>query len=243
MTPVTDFNPDELVVRDLLEPFARVQPVRLKRRPEWERARRFRRPALAVAAGAALMLVAAGVAAATGVLPGWQTHLAIVQSPFMTATNPAALPGSIVNVSAPGPESATFEMVTNDTETVGTQQEHCTAIVAVGVEGRSIGNFPSLRGCGVAHQISPQGSNSGAAGIEWQLPGATYAVIYGAGVAPSAAKVALVASDGDTVATGPVEGGYFLVYAPFARATGSLVFYNQQGQAVDKLDSPNAYSG
>jgi hypothetical protein len=240
MTPAIDFDCDEIVVRDLLEPLARVQPVKLQRRPNRQPARRFR-PAFAIAAGAAaLMLVAAGVAAATGVLPGWQNHQAIIQSPFMTATNPAALPGSIVNFSAPLPESATFEIVTNDTETVGTLHEHCTAIVALDAQGRSLTDFPGLRGCGT----HPRTESSEAAGIQWQSrSGATYAVIYGAGAAPSAAKVALVAGDGETVATAPVKGGHYLVYAPFAQAAGNLVFYNPHGQVVDKLDSPSAYSG
>jgi hypothetical protein len=70
--------------------------------------------------------------------------------------------------------------------------------------------------------------------------GATYAVIYGDAAVPSAVKVALVASNGDTVATGPVDGGYFLVYAPAEQAAGSLVFYDQQGQIVDKLGSPHS---
>lgn len=238
MTPVIDFDRDERVVRELLEPFARVQPVKLKRHPYGQRTRRFR-PAFAVAAGAALLLVGAGVAAATGVLPGWKTEQTIIQSPFMTATNPAALPGSIVNLSAPGPDSSTVELVSNDTERVGTLQEQCTAIVATDADGRSLGDFPSLRGCGVAGQISPQGSSSGAARIDWTLPsGATYAVIYGAGAAPTAVKVALMASNGDTVATGPADSGYFLLYAPLEQATGTLVLYNQQEQIVDKLDSP-----
>ena len=208
--------------------------------PEPVGARLASRPRVAVAvAAAALMLVGAGVAAGTGVLPGWKREQAIFQSPFMTAADPAALPGSIVNFSAPGPESSTVELVGNDTETVGTLQEHCTAVVAIDAEGRPLGDFPGLRGCGVAHQISPQGSGSGAARIEWTLPsGVTYAVIYGAGEAPSAVKVALVASNGDTVATGPAEGGYFLLYAPLDQATGSLVLYDQQGQVVDKLDNP-----
>ncbi len=239
MNSEIDFDGDEIVVRDLLEPFARVHPVKLKRHHKRERARRFR-PASAVAAAAALMLLAAGVAAATGVLPGWQTHQEIIQSPFMTATNPAALPGSVVNFSAPLPESATFEVVTNDTETVGTLQEHCTAIAAVDAEGRSLADFPGLRGCGV----HPRTESSGAAGIQWQSPsGATYAVIYGAGAASSAAKVALVAGDGKTVAIGTVKGGYFLVYAPFDHAAGSLVFYDLQGQVIARRDSPSAYSG
>jgi hypothetical protein len=34
---------------------------------------------------------------------------------------------------------------------------------------------------------------------------------------------------------GPLRGGYFLVYAPAEQAVGSLVFYDQQGQVVDKI--------
>jgi hypothetical protein len=233
MTPVIDFDRDELVVRDLLEPFARVQPVTLGRHPNGQRARRFR-PVLAVAAGAALMLVAAGVAAATGVLPGWETVQAIRQSPFMIATDPAAAPGSIVRLSVPGPESATLKVVTNDTETVGTLHEHCTALVATDAEGRSIGG---LRGCGVARQVAAE-TGSGAAPYEWQSPsGVTYAVFWGQAAVPSAAKVALVADNGATIATGPVEGGYFLIYAPAQLSTGSLAFDDERGMVVGRIES------
>jgi hypothetical protein len=229
MTPVSDLDHDEILVRELLAPFARVQPVKLERHRDGKRARRHR-PALVVAAAVALMLVAAGVAAGTGVLPGWKTVQAIRQSPFMNATDPATAPGSRVRVSVPGPESATLKVVTNDTETVGTLQENCTALVATDAEGRSIGG---LRGCGVAHQIRIR---SGAAPYEWQSPsGVSYAVFWGQAPVPSAARVALVARNGNTVATGPVEGGYFLVYAPAEQAVGSLVFTDEHGQVVSRL--------
>lgn len=231
MTPLIDFDRDELLVRELLAPFARVQPARLERHRSRQRMPRFRRPLLAAATAAAFMLVGAGVAIGTGVLPGWRTEHALIQSPFMTATDPAAAPGSTVRLSVSGPESATLEIVTNDTETAGTLQEHCTAFVATDAEGRSIGG---LRGCGVAGQVAAE-TGSGESPYEWQSPsGATYAVFYGEAPVPSAAKVALVAGNGVTVATGPVEGGYFLVYAPAEQAVGTLIFYDQQGQMVDK---------
>jgi len=53
--------------------------------------------------------------------------------------------------------------------------------------------------------------------------------------ASTAATVALVAGNGDTVATEPVERGYYLVYAPVDQAAGNLVFYDAHGQVVDEL--------
>lgn len=232
MAPVIDFDRDDIVARELLAPLARVRPARLEHHRSPQRTPRFRRPLLAAAAAAAFMLVGAGVAVGTGVLPGWRTEHAIIQSPFMTATDPAAAPGSTVRLSVPGPESATFEIVTNDAETVGTLQEHCTAFVATDAEGRSIGG---LRGCGVPGQVAAE-TGSAESPYEWQSPsGVTYAVFYGAAPVPGSAKVALVAGKSVTVATGPVEGGYFLVYAPAEQAVGSLVFYDRQGQVVDTI--------
>jgi hypothetical protein len=232
MTPVIDLNRDEDVVRELLAPFARVQPVTFRRRPTRQRLRRFR-PVLAIAAGViALSIVGAGVAAATGVLPWWKTQQAIMASPFFTSTDPAAVAGSTVYLSVPGPESTTFEIVTNSTVTVGTLQEHCTAIVVKDAQGRS---QRGLTSCGAAGAAT---ANAGS--FEWQAPsGATYAVISGTTPVSTAAKVALVASNDVTVATKPVVGGYFLVYAPAEQAAGRLVFYDGHGRVVDELGSPH----
>ena len=102
--------------------------------------RRFRRRrvVLIAAVGAAITVVGAGVAAATGVLPWWntvQTMRSGMSSPFATSADPAAVPGSTVRLSVSGPASTTFEVVTN-TVTVGTDQENCTAIAVKDAQGR-----------------------------------------------------------------------------------------------------------
>jgi hypothetical protein len=75
--------------------------------------RRFRRGRNADRrAGAVFIAVGAGVAAATGVLPGWKTEQAVMSSPFFTSADPATVAGSTVSLSVPGPESTTFEVVT-----------------------------------------------------------------------------------------------------------------------------------
>ena len=120
-----DLDRDDDVVRELLARLPRVQPVTFRRHPRRHRLRRVRPvPAVAVAV-IALAGVGAGVAAATGVLPWWpaeQAAMSAMSSPFATSADPAAVPGSTVRLSLPGPESTTFEIVT-DTVTVGTIQE------------------------------------------------------------------------------------------------------------------------
>src|ERR1700690_2525166 len=76
--------------------------------------RRFgrRRVVLIAAVGAAITVVGAGVAAATGVLPWWNSEQAMT-SPFGTSADPAAVAGSTVRLSVSGPASTTFEVVTN----------------------------------------------------------------------------------------------------------------------------------
>jgi hypothetical protein len=233
MTPAIDLDRDDDVVRELLAPLARVQPVAFRRRLTGHRLRRFRPlPAVAVAV-IALAGVGAGVAAATGVLPWWhaeQAAMSAMSSPFATSADPAAVPGSTVRLSVPGPESTTFEVVT-DTVTVGTDQEHCTAIAVTDARGRSQHLMTS---CGAAGAAVAEAGR-----VDWQAPsGAAYAVIAGASPISTAAKVALLAGNGVTATTEPVAGGYYLVYAPAELSTGSLVFYDERGQVVDELGSP-----
>ena len=64
MTPVIDLDHDDGVVRELLAPFARVQPVTLRRHPTRHRPRRVR-PVLAIAVAVAA-LAGAGIAIAAG---------------------------------------------------------------------------------------------------------------------------------------------------------------------------------
>ena len=72
--------------------------------------------------------------------------------------------------------------------------------------------------------------------FEWQTPsGVTYAIVAGPTPTSTAAKVALLASNGVTATTEPVAGGYYLVYAPAELSVASLVFYDARGQVVDEL--------
>jgi hypothetical protein len=194
--------------------------------------RRFerRRVVLIAAVGAAITVVGAGVAAATGVLPWWnsvQTMSSAMSSPFATSADPAAVAGSTVRLSVSGPASTTFEVVTN-TVTVGTDQENCTVIAVKDAQGRSQHLMTS---CGAPGAAVAQAGSFG-----WQAPsGVTYAIVAGPTPTSTAAKVALLASNGVTATTEPVAGGYYLVYAPAELSVASLVFYDARGQVVDEL--------
>lgn len=194
--------------------------------------RRFerRRVVLIAAVGAAITVVAAGVAAATGVLPWWntvQTMRSGMSSPFATSADPAAVPGSTVRLSVSGPASTTFEVVTN-TVAVDTGQADCTAIAVKDAQGRSQHLMTS---CG-----APGAAVADAGSFDWQAPsGVTYAIVAGPTPTSTAAKVALLASNGVTATTEPVAGGYYLVYAPSELSVASLVFYDARGQVVDEL--------
>jgi hypothetical protein len=185
---------------------------------------------LIAAVGAAITVIGAGVAAATGVLPWWnsvQTMRSAMNSPFATSADPAAVAGSTVRLSVSGPASTTFEVITN-TATVATGQANCTAIAAKDAQGRSQHLMTS---CG-----APSAAVAQAGSFNWQAPsGVTYAIIAGPTPTPTAVKVALLASNGVTATTEPVAGGYYLVYAPAELSAASLVFYDARGQVVDEL--------
>lgn len=197
-----------------------------------------------IAASAATFAVGVtGIAAGAGVMPWWhsaQTMRSAMNSPFLTSADPAALPGSTVRLSVPGPASTTFEVVT-DTVAVATGKANCTAIVVKDAEGQS---QRLLSSCGVLGAAVAQ-----AGSFEWQAPsGATYAVIAGPSPTSTAAKVALVGSNGVSATTEPTGDGYYLVYARIQLSTGRLVFYNARGQVVDELalsrsGTPDARAG
>jgi hypothetical protein len=188
---------------------------------------RRRRVVLIAAVGAAITIVGAGVAAATGVLPWWSSVHAIESSPFATSADPASVPGSTVRLSVPGPDSTTFEVVTN-TVTIGTDQENCTAIAVKDAQGQSQHLMASCGAPGAA--VAQTGS------FDWRAPpGVTYAIFAGPTPTSSAAKVALLASNGATATTEPIAGGYYLTYAPVELSVASLVFYDARGQVVDEL--------
>jgi hypothetical protein len=180
----------------------------------------------AVAAGLVLVATAA-VATATGVMP-WITRAQEFRSaPFVTSPNPAALPGSNVVLTVPGPESTTFEVITNNTVTIGGKVNSCLAVINKDSEGHRQG--AGLTGCGAAGAVA-----FAAGSFDWQAPSGTkYAVVEGTA---DAATVALRDPNGTTLATWKVEGGYFLIYT-LATATlpsdGSLVFSDASGHVVN----------
>lgn len=83
MTPVFELDHEDEVVRDLLAPFARVEPVRLRRRP----ARRARPWIVAAAAGVVAILVLASLATAGAFGP---LHGASISPTPPTLTTPAS---------------------------------------------------------------------------------------------------------------------------------------------------------
>ena len=83
---------------------------------------------------------------------------------------------------------------------------------------------------------APGAAVADAGSLDWQAPsGVTYAIVAGQTPTSTAAKVALLASNGVTATTEPVAGGYYLVYAPAELSVASLVFYDARGQVVDEL--------
>lgn len=188
-----------------------------------------RRLVVAAVGGVLVLLAAAGVATGTGVLP-WITRAQEFDStPFVTTSTPETLPGSNVVLSVPGPEATTFEIITNDTVTIGGKVNSCVAVINTDAQGQRQG--AGLTGCGPARAASPAAGE-----FDWQAPsGATYAVVEGTA---DAATVALRDPSGATLATGKVEDGYFLLYT-LATATlpsnASLIFSDSSGHVVDTL--------
>jgi hypothetical protein len=195
------------------------------------RRRRRERLVLVAVSSAAVALAAVSIATATGMMPWITREKQFLSTPFVTVPNPATVAGSKVVLTVPGPESTTFEVITNNAVTIGGELNSCTAVINKDAQGRS---QPLGHGCG--------GQNAATALFEsgdWQAPsGAKYAVVDGPKPTSEAATVALTDRDGVTIATGHVGGGYFLVYIPATEAlpsTGSLVFFDASGEVVDKL--------
>jgi hypothetical protein len=188
-----------------------------------------RRLGLVAGSGAAFAIAGTGIAAATGVLPWWTSVAAVRSSPFATAQDPAAVAGSQVRLAVPGPESTTFEIVTN-TMATGAGQMNCAAVAVKDANGRSQHLTTSCGGAGAAV--------ARAAGLDWLAPsGAAYIIVTGPDPTSDAATVALKDSHGVTGPSEPVGGGYYLAYAPADKVspTSSLVFYDASGHVVDEL--------
>jgi hypothetical protein len=194
------------------------------------RRRGHKRLVLTAVAGGLVLLGAAAAATATGVMP-WITRAQEFSSaPFVTTPNPAALPGSNVALTMPGPESTTFEVITNNSVTIGGKVNSCLAVINKDSQGQRQG--AGLTGCGAAGAAI-----AGAGSFGWQAPSGTkYAVVEGTQPTSNAAIVALRDPNGATIATGKVAGGYFLIYTlatPTLPSNGSLVFSDASGHVID----------
>lgn len=188
-----------------------------------------KRLVLTAVAGGLVLIATAAVATATGVMPWITREHEFNSTPFVTTPTPETLPGSHVVLAMPGPESTTFEVITNNTVTIGGKVNSCVAVINKDSQGQRQG--AGLTGCGAAGA-----AGFGAGSFDWQAPsGTTYAVVEGSA---DAATVALRDPNGATLATGKVEGGYFLIYT-LATATlpsnTSLVFSDASGHVVDSL--------
>jgi hypothetical protein len=203
------------------------------------RRRRRERLVLIAVPSAVVALAAAGIATATGVMPWITREQQFTSTPFVTVSNPATVAGSKVVLTVPGPESTTFEVITNNTVTIGGKVNSCVAVINKDSQGQPQG--AGLKGCGAAPRASgpPGAAGAGAGSFDWQAPSGTkYAVVEGTEATPNAATVALRDPNGATIATGQVAGGYFLIYTlatPTLPSNGSLVFSDASGEVVDKL--------
>jgi hypothetical protein len=196
------------------------------------RRRKRERLVLFAVSSAVVALAAASIATATGVMPWIRGEQQFLSTPFVTTPNPATVPGSKVVLTVPGPESTTFEVITNNTVTIGGELNSCTAVINKDAQGRF---QPIGTGCAGPNAVTAKDVSESS---DWPAPsGAKYAVVDGPEPTSEAATVAITDRDGVTIATGHVGGGYFLVYTPATEAlpsTGSLVFFDTAGEVVDK---------
>lgn len=204
------------------------------------RHRGHKRLVLTAVAGGLVLLGAAAAATAIGVMPWISRAQEFSSAPFVTTPAPETLPGSNVVLTVPGPESTTFEVITNNAVTIGGKVNSCVAVINKDSHGQPQG--AGLKGCGPAGAAGPGAAGAAvpaAGSFDWQAPsGTTYAVVEGSEPGSNAAIVALRDPTGATLATGKVRGGYFLIYT-LATATlpsnGSLVFSDASGHVIDSL--------
>ena len=199
------------------------------------RRRGHKRLVLAAVAGGLALLGAAAIATATGVMPWIRRAQEFNSAPFVTTPAPERLPGSNVVVTVPGPESTTFEIITNNTVTIGGKVNSCVAVINKDSQGQQRG--AGLKGCAPVRAAGPGAESFRAGSFDWQAPsGTTYAVVEGTSPTANAATVALRDPSGATLATGKVGSGYFLIYTlatPTLPSNGSLVFSDASGQVIE----------
>ena len=183
------------------------------------------RVAVLAGASAALLVGAGAISAAAGVLPNPWSGPAMDKIPFVNTPNPAAVAGSRVVLSVPGPEATTLEIVTDTVSVAGTPGT-CTEVAIKETHGQAANVVSS---CGTPSMASPV-----AGVVNWQAPsGASYAIVSSK-APPGAVTVSLSGSRTLPTVTEPVGGGYYVLYVPSSEASeyDNLTFYDQAGQVI-----------
>jgi hypothetical protein len=196
MTPVLKLNPDDIVVRELLAPFARVQPVTLRRRPA--RRLRWRFAFVAVALGVTGVIATVALAG-TGWLVGSPAPSDVKADFGSYATqlgfNPQ--PGQAVLVASSG----AYQLYA----TANSQGGLCTLVVTPWV--------PASAHEGGECSAAPPNSSSFYASVGGQSAetnGATTVVVYGHTSDAGASSVQFDGPNGAPVTASVGKGGYFI---------------------------------
>jgi hypothetical protein len=201
----------------------------IRRRP-----RLGRRSAIAAAGALAVIAAGCGIAAAAGPFDPPQPSPAATS--FMSSPDPAKVPGAKVQLSVPGPEGTTFQVV-SDTVTTPNQTAACVALGIIGSHGEPLADHP---GGGCADVIAAPGGTVPPRLAQltpsiqlqvWHSPsGASYYVIFGQGI-PGVAEVSLTNSGGAAATTQPAVPGGYAIYIPATRLVDydHLIFTNTSG--------------
>lgn len=213
--------------------------VRRRPAPSWRRTRGRR---IAIAAGAVLTAMGAGsgIAAATGLFSPTQQPPR-VQS-FMGSLNPAKVPGATLQLSIPGPEGTTLQVVTDDV-TTSDQVADCVALGIIGPDGQpestggragcSTGNFEPGGTAPTLRQMTPSINLQ-----IWKAPsGANYFIIFGKSI-PGVARVTLSGSDGVAATAEPANPNGYVIFSPAASLASHshLDFTDKSGKIMFSQD-------
>jgi hypothetical protein len=196
MTPVVELNPDDIVVRQLLTPFARVQPVTLRRRPSRRLRRRF---SFVVVALGLTGVIATVAVAGTGWLVGSPAPPDVKADFGSYATqlgfNPQ--PGQAVLVASSG----AYQLYA----TANTQRGLCTLVVTPWV--------PASAHEGGECSAAPADSSAFYASVGGQSAetnDATTVVVYGHTSDGEASSVQFDGPNGAPVTATVGKGGFFI---------------------------------
>lgn len=201
------------------------------------RSRRRHRTPIVAASALAVMAGGCGIAAAAGLFDP-PTPLPRAQT-FMSSTNPAKVPGARLQLSLPGPEGVTLEVVTDRVST-NNQWDECVALGIIGPDGQAASSHGNAECSGLVAPVggtvpSPSKPVSPSEALEiWRAPsGTTYDLIFGQS-APGIVKVALTNGAGQVATSQPANAYGYVIYIPAAKFTdySRLAFSDKSGKIV-----------